>query len=73
MDQHKTEETEGGGEESDVVTNEGNGRSEWGVIDDVGGHVSQLGRKGVAQDKAATSEATEDTEAEIPNVDVLSQ
>ena len=64
---------EGGGEELGVITSEGTGRSERGITEDIGGQAGQSGRKGVPQDKAATSEATEDTEAEIPNVDVLSQ
>ena len=62
---HRTEETEGGGEEYEVVASEGTRRSIRGVVEEDGGPMGQSVQTGVAQDETSISETVEDTEVDM--------
>ena len=69
-DKCKTEETEGGGEGTKVVVDEGAEEVMQSVTENDGGHAGRSDKKGVSQSRATLPEATEDIEPEETETDV---
>jgi hypothetical protein len=65
--QHKTEEKEGGGEGTRVTTDNGAGKSDCGITEDVRGQASQ---EGVPRNGTEISAVAEDSEAENTDTEV---